>query len=98
MALPGWKSVAAYSKVGMLIINQQLGVQLGLKIVQCASRMLPILGLCILRPVPDAMRCHAGASGDTCFPVLIGQALHVWQISIGWPPRLEVWWLDCIVA
>ena len=29
------------------------------------------------------------ASGDTCFPVLISQALHVWQNSIGWPPRLE---------
>ena len=31
MALSGWKSIAAYSKVGMLIINQQLGVQLGLE-------------------------------------------------------------------
>ena len=31
MALSGWKSIAAYSKVGMLIINQQFGVRLGLE-------------------------------------------------------------------
>ena len=31
MALSGWKSIAADSKVGMHIINQQLGVQLGLQ-------------------------------------------------------------------
>ena len=30
MALSGWKCIAAYSNVGMLIIKQQLGVQIGL--------------------------------------------------------------------
>ena len=64
MALSGWMSIAAYSKVGMLIINQQLNVRLGLE--DCAICILHSAHARALHPLASKRR-----SEMACWPVVI---------------------------